>query len=101
MEVALRQPELDVPAMRRLAGELALRNGQPLQALDHLLPLLEAIPDDRQLLQLLLMSGSALAAKTRRVHASTLPRSSTRSCMTCGWRAWPWKKLAARCRGDR
>ena len=60
MEVALRQPELDVPAMRRLAGELALRNGQPLQALDHLLPLLEAIPDDRQLLQLLLMSWQRL-----------------------------------------
>jgi hypothetical protein len=31
--------------MRRLAGELALRSGQPLQALEHLLPLLELLLD--------------------------------------------------------
>ncbi len=60
MQAALRQPELDVPAMRRLAGELALRNGQPLQALDYLLPLLETQPEDRQVLQLLLMSWQRL-----------------------------------------
>ncbi len=36
MQVALQQPEMDVPSMRRLAGELSLRNGQPLQALDYL-----------------------------------------------------------------
>ena len=60
LQVALRQPDLDVPAMRRLAGELALRGGQPLQALDHLLPLLETQPDDRQVLQLLLMSWQRL-----------------------------------------
>ncbi|CCP09210.1 TPR repeat-containing protein [Stenotrophomonas maltophilia SKK35] len=60
VQVALQQPELDVPAMRRLAGELALRNSQPLQALDHLLPLLDTQPEDRQVLQLLLMSWQRL-----------------------------------------
>src|SRR5690606_32689621 len=54
MQQALQQPELDVPPMRRLAGELALRSGQPLQALEHLLPLLESLQGDRQVLQLLL-----------------------------------------------
>ncbi|KAG1555717.1 hypothetical protein G6F50_012817 [Rhizopus delemar] len=60
VQVALQQPELDGPAMRRLAGELALRNSQPLQALDHLLPLLDTQPEDRQVLQLLLMSWQRL-----------------------------------------
>ncbi|MDN8646345.1 tetratricopeptide repeat protein [Stenotrophomonas indicatrix] len=69
MQQALQQPELDVPPMRRLAGELALRSGQPLQALEHLLPLLESLQGDRQVLQLLLMSWQRLGredeARTR------------------------------------
>lgn len=60
MQLALQQPSLDVPPMRRLAGELSLRSGQPLQALEHLLPLLEAQPEDRQVLQLLLMAWQRL-----------------------------------------
>lgn len=60
MQVALQQPGMDAPPMRRLGGELALRSGEPLQALEHLLPLLETQPDDRQLLQLLLMSWQRL-----------------------------------------
>ncbi|AWH15952.1 adenylate cyclase [Stenotrophomonas sp. ZAC14D2_NAIMI4_7] len=60
MQVALQQPSLDVPPMRRLAGELSLRSGQPLQALEHLLPLLDSQPEDRQVLQLLLMAWQRL-----------------------------------------
>ncbi|PSD48593.1 adenylate cyclase, partial [Stenotrophomonas maltophilia] len=60
MQIALQQEGMDTPSMRRLAGELSLRGGQPLRALDHLLPLLESIPDDRQVLQLLLMSWQRL-----------------------------------------
>ena len=60
MQAALQQPGVDAPPLRRLAGELALRSGQPLQALDHLLPLLESLPGDRQVLQLLLMSWQRL-----------------------------------------
>lgn len=60
LQLALQQPSLDVPPMRRLAGELALRSGEPLQALEHLLPLLETLPGDRQVLQLLLMSWQRL-----------------------------------------
>ncbi|MDI9247406.1 tetratricopeptide repeat protein [Stenotrophomonas sp. RS-48] len=60
MQVALQQPGMDHASLRRLAGELALRSGQPLQALEHLLPLLESQPADRQMLQLLLMSWQRL-----------------------------------------
>lgn len=60
MQQALQHPELDVAPMHRLAGELALRSGQPLQALEHLVPLLESLPGDRQVLQLLLMSWQRL-----------------------------------------
>lgn len=60
MQVALQQQGMDTPSMRRLAGELALRSGQPLQALEHLLPLLESAPGDREVLQLLLMSWQRL-----------------------------------------
>ncbi|HDS0923684.1 TPA: tetratricopeptide repeat protein [Stenotrophomonas maltophilia] len=56
----LAQPETDTPAMRRLAGELALQSSQPLQALEHLLPVLEQWPADRQTLQLLLMAWQRL-----------------------------------------
>ncbi|WP_426804527.1 tetratricopeptide repeat protein [Stenotrophomonas sp. SrG] len=56
----LAQPETDTPAMHRLAGELALQSGQPLQALEHLLPVLEQWPADRQTLQLLLMAWQRL-----------------------------------------
>lgn len=54
------QPDGDTPAMRRLAGELELQSGQPLQALEQLLPLLEQAPADRQTLQLLLMAWQRL-----------------------------------------
>ncbi|MFI8718721.1 tetratricopeptide repeat protein [Stenotrophomonas sp. NPDC077464] len=56
----LSQPDTDTPAMRRLAGELALQSGEPLQAIDHLLPVLEQWPADRQTLQLLLMAWQRL-----------------------------------------
>ncbi|MDQ1190979.1 tetratricopeptide (TPR) repeat protein [Stenotrophomonas sp. SORGH_AS282] len=59
----LAQPETDTPAMRRLAGELALQSGQPLQALEHLLPVLEQWPADRQTLQLLLMAWQRLGPR--------------------------------------
>ncbi|MBT2767191.1 tetratricopeptide repeat protein [Stenotrophomonas sp. ISL-67] len=61
----LSQPETDTPAMRRLAGELALQAGQPLQALEHLLPVLEQWPADRQTLQLLLMAWQRLGREAQ------------------------------------
>ncbi|WP_421568349.1 tetratricopeptide repeat protein [Stenotrophomonas sp. PD6] len=61
----LAQPETDTPAMRRLAGELALQSGEPLQALDHLLPVLEQWPADRQTLQLLLMAWQRLGREAQ------------------------------------
>lgn len=60
MREILARPEGDTPGMRRLAGELAVQAGQPLQAVDHLLPLLEQTPADRQTLQLLLMAWQRL-----------------------------------------
>jgi len=60
MRQILASAEGDTPAMRRLAGELELQSGQPLQALEHLLPLLEQSPADRQTLQLLLMAWQRL-----------------------------------------
>lgn len=56
----LAQPGGDTAATRRLAGELALQNGEPLQAVEHLLPVLEQWPTDRQTLQLLLMAWQRL-----------------------------------------
>lgn len=56
----LSQPDTDTPAMRRLAGELELQSGQPAQAIEHLLPVLEQWPADRQTLQLLLMAWQRL-----------------------------------------
>ena len=56
----LASPEGDTPAMRRLAGELELQSGQPLQALEHLLPLLSQLPGDRQTLQMLLVAWQRL-----------------------------------------
>ncbi len=60
MRQVLARPDGDTPAMRRLAGELELQSGQPLQALEHLLPVLEQWPADRQTLQLLLMAWQRL-----------------------------------------
>ncbi len=60
MQAVLARPETDTPGMRRLAGELALHAGQPLQALDHLTPVLKQWPTDRQTLQLLLMAWQRL-----------------------------------------
>jgi len=60
MRQVLASPEGDTPAMRRLAGELELRAGQPLQALEYLTPVLAQLPGDRQTLQLLLMSWQRL-----------------------------------------
>lgn len=60
MRQILATAEGDTPAMRRLAGELELQSGQPLQALEHLLPVLEQTPADRQTLQLLLMAWQRL-----------------------------------------
>ena len=56
----LAEPDGDTPAMRRLAGELELQSGQPLQAVEHLLPVLEQAPGDRHTLQLLLMAWQRL-----------------------------------------
>jgi len=56
----LAEPEGDSPGVRRLAGELELQSGQPLQALEHLLPVLEQSPGDRHTLQLLLMAWQRL-----------------------------------------
>lgn len=61
----LSQPDTDTPAMRRLAGELALQSGEPLQAIDHLLPVLERVPGDRQVLQLLLMAWERLGREAQ------------------------------------
>ncbi|KAF1013365.1 MAG: Beta-barrel assembly-enhancing protease [Stenotrophomonas maltophilia] len=60
LQQALRLPELDTPGMHRLGGELALRDGQPLQAREQLLPLLHSLPGDRQVLQLPLMCWQRL-----------------------------------------
>lgn len=60
LQQAMRLPEMDTPAMHRLGGELALRDGQPLQAREQLLPLLPSLPGDRQLLQLLLVCWQRL-----------------------------------------
>ena len=56
----LDNPDTATPAMRRLAGELELQSGRPLQALEHLLPVFEQSPADRQTLQLLLMAWQRL-----------------------------------------
>lgn len=50
----------DTPGMRRVAGELELASGQPLQALEHLRPLLAELPGDRATLQMLLMAWQRL-----------------------------------------
>ncbi len=60
MRQILAVPGGDTPAMRRLAGELELQAGQPLQALEHLLPVLAQWPSDRHTLQLLLMAWQRL-----------------------------------------
>ena len=60
LEVALAQQGLDAPGLRRLAAELALHTGQPLQALEHLRPQLATAAGDRQLLQLLLVCWERL-----------------------------------------
>ncbi|WP_305806029.1 tetratricopeptide repeat protein [Stenotrophomonas sp. YIM B06876] len=56
----LAMPDGDTPAMRRLAGELELQAGQPLQALEHLVPLLAQLPGDRATLQMLLVAWQRL-----------------------------------------
>ncbi len=65
MQQVLARPEGDTPGVRRLAGELAVQAGQPLQALEHLLPLLEQWPADRQTLQLLLMAWQRLGREAQ------------------------------------
>lgn len=60
IEQALQQPGQDSVAMRRFAAQMALQSGQPLQARDHLRPLLAANAGDPQLLQLLLMAWQRL-----------------------------------------
>ena len=60
MRQVLATPAGDTPGMRRLAGELELQSGQPLQALEHLLPVLAQWPSDRQTLQLLLVCWQRL-----------------------------------------
>ncbi|MEA5666230.1 tetratricopeptide repeat protein [Stenotrophomonas sp. MH1] len=50
----------DTPGLRRLAGELELASGQPLQALEHLRPLLSQLPGDRGTLQMLLVAWQRL-----------------------------------------
>jgi tetratricopeptide (TPR) repeat protein len=60
MRQVLSQPATDTPAMRRMAGELELQAGQPINALDHLLPVLEQWPGDRQTLQLLMVAWQRL-----------------------------------------
>ena len=60
MRQVLATPQGDTPGMRRLAGELELASGQPLQALEHLRPLLAQLPGDRQTLQLLLVAWQRL-----------------------------------------
>lgn len=57
---ALAQPGQDTVAMRRFAAQLALQSGEPLQALEHLRPLLQDNAGDPQLLQLLLQSWQRL-----------------------------------------
>lgn len=60
IEQALAQPGQDTLPMRRLAAQLALQSGEPLQALEHLRPRLAAHAGDRPLLQLLLMAWQRL-----------------------------------------
>lgn len=60
IEQALQQPGQDSVAMRRFAAQMALQSGQPLQARDHLRPLLASNAGDPQLLQLLLMAWQRL-----------------------------------------
>lgn len=60
MHQVLATPQGDSPGMRRLAGELELASGQPLQALEHLRPLLAQLPGDRAILQLLLTAWQRL-----------------------------------------
>jgi tetratricopeptide (TPR) repeat protein len=79
MRQVLAQPATDTPAMRRMAGELELQAGQPVQALDHLLPVLEQWPNDRQTLQLLLMAWQRLgrdvqARETLEARVATHPQ---------------------------
>jgi len=60
LDQAVAQQGQDSPGLRRLAAEVALQTGQPLQALEHLRPLLAHSAGDRQLLQLLLMAWQRL-----------------------------------------
>ena len=60
MREVLATAEGDTPGLRRMAGELELVSGQPLQALEHLRPLLQQVPGDRATLQMLLMAWQRL-----------------------------------------
>ena len=65
MRQVVNRPQGDTPGMRRIAGELALQSGQPLQALEQLLPVLEQWPADRQTLQLLLLAWQRLGREAQ------------------------------------
>ncbi len=60
MREVLATAQGDTPGLRRLAGELELASDQPLQALEHLRPLLQQVPGDRAALQMLLMAWQRL-----------------------------------------
>lgn len=60
MRQVLATSQGDTPGMRRMAGELELASDQPLQALEHLRPLLTALPGDRPTLQMLLVAWQRL-----------------------------------------
>jgi len=60
LQQTLATPGQDSPGIRRLAAQLALRTDEPLQALEHLRPLLERGQADRNSLQLLLMAWERL-----------------------------------------
>lgn len=60
IEQALQTPGQDTVAMRRFAAQMALQSGQPLQALEHLRPLLASNAGDPKLLQLLLSAWQRL-----------------------------------------
>jgi len=60
IEQALQTPGQDTVPMRRFAAQMALQSGQPLQALEHLRPLLASNAGDPKLLQLLLSAWQRL-----------------------------------------